>query len=826
MKPLPLKHLLICSALLLAPLAALHAADPFIVEDGQARAEIVIAENPARMTKLAAKELQTYLEKISGAKLEVRTAPTAGMAHIFLGKSPHTEALKLATDGLENGAFRMASGADWLALLGPDEDFVPIEPWGRLRSKVEQARVNAEFDKITGDTFWNHFGYIYTRYHKDLDVWDYDDAGTLNAVYEFLRSLGVRWFAPGELGEVVPKHPTIALPGVNKTVKPDFGMRRFTFYTDHTGIGEKGIWTLRLGLNQGHKIGGISQICHGAKFAIMREEMKRAHPEMYLLKGGKRDTTTKGAGYPDLNSPLFFEKQLKYSRAMFDHFREPMISIDLVDGYGGMTSDDPKWMAQLTPGRGWSGTMSDQVWGYLNRVALELYKSHPDRLVSGLAYSAYKMPPAKIDKLSPNLVLIETRQRQSFWDEEQRSTHRNLREDWIKKLSSGKYLTWDYNINARPEQAGRPVFYTRQIASDLRELKGHTLGEMIEIYDHPASSAGKFDYDPLAIEHLNLYLTSRFWWDADQDLDALLADYFASYYGPAAKPMQAFAEFSEANWMHMGQDGAKIGEALALFATAQAAADPDSPPGRRMQKIGDLMKPLHSLQQQLSRKRDTDLSYRVLETHQTGGKPLKDKAFDGEVLKDYWTDVRRAPLVKLTPQSPHPQAATQFQIQREGSILHLGIICQEPEMPGSNIASTAPDDPKLLEGDHITLLIETASNSYYEIAINPAGAVLEIDHGKDGKGVPWTSGAQIAVHRGDRQWSIEMRLPITGEGSRMIDPLKGIDGAQPKDLFPWHFNLCRQRIRGTIIERTAYSATGKDDFYVPEKFAKLWGKGK
>ena len=32
--------------------------------------------------------------------------------------------------------------------------------------------------------------------------------------------------------------------------------------------------------------------------------------------------------------------------------------------------------------------------------------------------------------------------------------------------------------------------------------------------------------------------------------------------------------------------------------------------------------------------------------------------------------------------------------------------------------------------------------------------------------------------------------------------------------------------KGTSIERTAYSATEKDDFYVPEKFAKLWGKGK
>ncbi len=814
------------AAVLSVCVSCVHAADPLLIENGQPRAEIVIAENPARMTNLAARELQTYLERISGAKLEVVTVLTAGKAHIFLGKTSHTEALKLATDGLEHGAFRMASGADWLALVGPDEDFVPIEPWGRIRSTGEQARVNAEFDKITGDTFWNHFGYISARYHKDLDVWDYDDAGTLNATYEFLRSLGVRWFAPGELGEVVPKLATIKLPKLNKTVKPDFALRRFTFYTEHTGLGDKGIWMLRLGLNQAHKIGGISQICHGAKFVIMREEMKRAHPEMYLLTGGKRDTTTKGSGYPDLNSPLFFEKQLKYSRAMFDHFREPMLSIDLVDGYGGTTSDDPKWMAQLTPERGWSGTMSDQVWGYVNRVALELYKTHPDRLVSGLAYSAYKLPPAKIDKLSPNLVLIETRQRQSFWDETKRSEHRTLRTDWMKKLTSGKYLTWDYNINARPEQAGRPVVYTKQIASDLRELKGQTLGEMIEIYDHQAGKESRFGYDPLALEHLNLYVTARLWWDADQNLDTLLSDYFTSYYGPAAKQMQTFAAFSEANWMHMGQDGAKIGEALTLLAAAQAAADPQSPPGLRIQKIADLMKPLRTLQQQLSRKHDTTLDYRVLETKRTGGKPLRDRAFDGQVLKDYWTDVRSAPLVKLTPGAPRPTANTTFQIQREASILHIGIVCQEPDMPGVKIATTTPDDPTLLAGDHITLLIETASNSYYEIAINPAGTVLEIDHGKDSKGVAWTSGAQFAVHRRDKEWSIEMRLPITGEGSRMIDPLKGIDGDRPKDLFPWHFNICRQRVRGTTIERTAFSATGRDDFYVPEMFAKLWGKGK
>lgn len=802
----------------------LHAADAFLVQDGQAQAEIVLAEKPARMAKLAAKELQTYVEKISGAKLEIVTQPHAGKAAIYVGKSRFTDDLKLSTNGLENGAFRMTSAAGWLALLGPDEDFVPIEPWGRNRSLGETNRVNTEFDKITGDTFWNHHRDVYARYYKDLDVWDYDDAGTLNAVHEFLRSLGVRWYAPGDLGEVVPSLKSIPLPEVNKTVKPDFGMRRFTFYTDHTGIGDKAIWCFRLGLNNGHKIGGITQICHGSKFVIMREEMKKAHPEIYLLTGGKRDTTTKGSGYPDLTSPLFFEKHLKYARVMFDHFKEPMLSIDLVDGYGGMTSDDPKWMAQLTPERGWSGSMSDHVFGYLNRVALELNHSHPDRLVSGLAYSAYKLPPEKIDKFSPNFVLIETRQRQSFWDAAKYKEHQEMRAAWTQKLAPNRYLTWDYSINARPEQAGRPVYYTHQISRDLRELKGHTLGEMIEIYDHPAGKEATFGYDPFAIEHLNLYLTSRLWWDASQNVDALVAEYLTTYFGPAAAPMKDFIEYSEANWMYMGQDAEKIGQVLALFTKAQAAADPQSAPGQRLQKMADMMKPLKALQQQLSRKRETDLDYRILEAHQTGGKPLTSRPFDGQILKDYWTDVRSAALTKITPEAPHPKASTQFQIQREGSILHIGIICHEPDMPGLNSTTTTSDDPKLLEGDHVTLLIESQSRNYYEISISPSGAVLDIDHAEGGKGVKWTSGAQCAVHRGDKLWSIELRLPIVGEGAFTLDPLKGIDGSQPKALFPWHFNLGRQRVRGTTIERTAYVPTNKATFHVPEKFAKLWGK--
>jgi hypothetical protein len=208
----------------------------------------------------------------------------------------------------------------------------------------------------------------------------------------------------------------------------------------------------------------------------------------------------------------------------------------------------------------------------------------------------------------------------------------------------------------------------------------------------------------------------------------------------------------------------------------------------------------------------------------TGAKPLGSKPLDGNVDKAYWGDVRRSVLIKLRPEDPQPKAGTNFQIQRDGTMLHVGIVCLEPDMKGLKSTTTQNDDPKLLESDHITLLIETPSRSYYEIGINPAGAVYDLDHGPGGRGIAWSSGAKVAVHRGADRWSIEMRLPIVGAEAFVLDPTKGIDGERPKELFPWHFNLGRTRVRNGKTERTAFSPTGKDDFHVPEKFAKLWGR--
>src|SRR4051794_8728371 len=125
-------------------------AETWLVENGQARAEIVLAEAPARMARLAAQELQTYVEKVSGATLPIVSAATGrGRIPVYVGKSPATEALKVGGDDLPHGAFRMVSGAGWLALVGRDRDFTPREPWPH--DSKDLARVRRDWDALTGE---------------------------------------------------------------------------------------------------------------------------------------------------------------------------------------------------------------------------------------------------------------------------------------------------------------------------------------------------------------------------------------------------------------------------------------------------------------------------------------------------------------------------------------------------------------------------------------------------------------------------------------------------------------------------------------------------
>ena len=235
------------AALVLAPLSALHAADTLIVEDGKPRAEIVISETPTRMQRVAAHEFRMQIEKISGARLPIVTTPSGEAVKIFIGTSSQNP---VKADDLKNGAYRIISGPDWMALVGDDSEFTPMEPFARNNSDIPRAQ--AEWEKIVGAPYGMPARGLYknrlrlpgdtgkpdgaaTEPKETLDIWGLDERGSFNAVCSYLRKLGARWYLPGEIGEVLPSMKTIPLWQIDETVLPDFPLRQFNFRLSTAG---------------------------------------------------------------------------------------------------------------------------------------------------------------------------------------------------------------------------------------------------------------------------------------------------------------------------------------------------------------------------------------------------------------------------------------------------------------------------------------------------------------------------------------------------------------------------------------------------------------
>jgi tetratricopeptide (TPR) repeat protein len=807
MKPLAL----FVSLWLCASTLAFAAESLTIVKDGQPRAEIVVAEQPPRMTKLAAKDLQSYVEKISGASLPIVTKPSGGNTRpIYVGRSSFTDQLQISDTGLEHGAFRIVARGDLLVLLGHDVDFTPLPPHNRHNGDI--ARATAEWDKLTGATWGLPHVQLYKSYGHELGIWEQDERGSFHAVSELLRRLGVRWFMPGEIGEVVPRRTTIEVPSSDETIRPDFALRypyqyfkRFSM----TSVDEI-MWQLRLGFSQAPEVIGLAELGHGTRTVHERPEFRAANPDCFALFGGKRETAGSfGSGKPCLSSPKLFEENVRFAQKVFDIYHEPMISVMPEDGYVSLCQCE-LCRNRGTPERGWNGQISDYVWDYTQRVAMELMKTHPDRKILCLAYGAYQAPPTKIEKLSPNIVVGITQSRAAFHEPAERKLHDDLRAAWLQK-SSNPLVIWEYYLASRPGHVyeSLPMFFTRQIDTDLKSLKGKAYGEFIEV---------NRDWEglkTLAINHLNLYLTSRYWWQADQSLDSLLNDYCDKFYGPAAVEMRAFIDFGELNWMLMRKQPDKIDEAFALLAKAEAKAVNDSQVSKRIAVIADYVAPMRQLRDQLARQRKNVPHVQILTND---GKPI---TVDGKLDDELWQRTGGAFGLAELQTGRQPVWGTTFKAAWQKDSLVMAITCREHD-PGRFAKLTKDlDNSAIWNGDVIELLIETQANSYYQIAISPSGSVTDLDR-KDGKlNTLWKSSIEVATGRDEQSWTIELRLPISDEQQAVLNPLDGLAGRMPSVTYPWHINVCRQRIGAQGAELSALSPTGEDNFHATDKFAIL-----
>ncbi len=795
-------------------------AQPLLVENSQPRAEIVISDKATRMQRVAAHEFRTQIEKISGARLPIVTQPTGNAVKVFIGASADNP---VKADGLQHGAYRITTGPDWMTLIGDDSDFEPSMPFARNNGDIPRAQ--AEWEQIMGAPYGMPNAGLYknrlklpgdtgkpdgavTAKNETLEIWGLDERGSFNAVCGFLHKLGTRWYLPGELGEVLPSMKTIELSKLDETVKPDFALRQFNFRFSTAGY-DTSMWAMRLGTRNDERL----QIAHGMATMTNREAVFAKHPEWFALYGGKRDFRP-GDSKCQLcySNEELFRETVRYARAQLDTFKLDSVSIMPPDGYTSICQCE-KCKGKDSPERNERGLLSDYVWDFVNRVAKEVGKTHPHAKVLNCAYGVYTLPPLKIDKLEPNVLVCIVGGRRPINKAgskgEGESAPDALRAAWAKKTDNPLLIFENYPFTDRGWYL--PSFAAHALGDSVNAIKGKSQGEDIWL-----SVRQDFDKVGIGFNHFMVYFTARAYWGGQgYDTDAALREYCRLFYGPAEPEMLAFFTYCEENWKVMDEDKAKADEALALFEKAKTKADAASVYGKRLALIDDYLKGLRMKSQQLGQKRGPVPVVRLVGD-------AKDVVIDGKLDDEYWQKCPTAATGRLRELQTGrtPTFGTSFKAGWQGSSVVFAIRCDEHPGEKPHNASTRDDDQAIWHGDAIELEIATETHSYYQIAISPAGHVVDLDRGAPrGQWFTWDAKAEVATHIAADHWTLEISLPVTPDEN---DPLHQIIGRKPTQSLPWHINICRQRIRDDGQEHSALSPTGIDGFHEPMKFAHFY----
>lgn len=330
--------------------------ETWLIENGRPHAEIVVADGAAPATKLAAAQLQEHLAGMTGVKLPMVNQPTdADAAKIYVGPSPFIEALGVQTRDLKHDAFRIVSGENWLVLAGRDIPFMQqrgarateLLKLAGLKPGPERDKVWEKWYALSGGRWSLPYSQLWKDYNKELGIWAQDEHGSFNAVVEFLRSLGMRWYMPGEIGKVLPKRDRVALPMVNRTVEAEFpvrfaNMRRF-------GQKDDALWELWMGFNRAADVIDATFPQHGinAVTDARTKDALFAHPgaqppkpeSYYAMFGGRREVlgrVLKGralSGKECLSSPGLLAENVRYVLARGSILEAPMESVMPSDGY-------------------------------------------------------------------------------------------------------------------------------------------------------------------------------------------------------------------------------------------------------------------------------------------------------------------------------------------------------------------------------------------------------------------------------------------------------------------------------------------------------------
>ncbi len=332
------------------------------------------------------------------------------------------------------------------------------------------------------------------------------------AVAELLHRWGCRWYLPTEFGQCIPESPRLTVGKLDHAYAPPFEVRNYWIawngsYDDFHEFSRRNRMNPGVGVPSGHAIG---------------EYVKE------LIPKGK---TLFDVPIAEDSTAEHIAKKIAPAFAAGKD-----ISLGMEDGiYRSDSARDRELRAGLHDKYFLVPALTDSFMTLYNKVCDRLVKAHPKSKsrIGFLAYSNITLPPQREVTAARPLVAylapidIDPIHGMDDARSPPRREYREMMYRWARVMQ-GRVVIYDYDQGMLVWR-DLPCPSIHSIRQDIKHYrKAGILGLSTE-------SRGA-----MATVFLNLYVRGQLCWKPDADVDALLAEFYTKFYGPAAKPMAGY----------------------------------------------------------------------------------------------------------------------------------------------------------------------------------------------------------------------------------------------------------------------------------------------
>ncbi len=490
-----------------------------LIRDGQATVLLVLPAEPTESETQAANLLRELLSAIGGCEFaiaaEYSLTPTGDGAlqdakghrwpgAIWIGNTRRAAAEKLSAEGLPPEGFRRVRKGNHLFILGNDHASLPVK--GTFFGAADLAE----------------------------------------------RHFGVRWLWPGPGGTVIPPRTSLTLPPMDERDEPALPQRIIR----NNGVGERSLVGLKLLQKEGkdlapvvamnrawldrQKTGSSIDLQYRHAFGDWYTKYGAQHPDWFAMRpGGSREQFTERPRLCKSNPEVAHQAALQVLAQYEANPNLDSASISPNDGSGVDGFCLCAECRKLDPPNGRKVrllvspdgkkreyveyvSLSDRFATFYNQIAQEVAKKNPKARLGAYAYSAYRDVPLNVT-LHPSIVIGFVGL--DYTNEALRQSDLERWDGWSRRAS---HLL--LRPNALHGGEGLPLLYPHRLAADVRHC--YQTGMLAADFDSLTSH--------WATQGLNYYLLAKLLWDPSADVDALIADYCQSGFGPAAEKMAAF----------------------------------------------------------------------------------------------------------------------------------------------------------------------------------------------------------------------------------------------------------------------------------------------